>query len=240
MCKATSNSNISWSKKWNLHLTAFFNNVQSPFNRKMEQSANRKRKGLIKTHPSPSWRSPRYGNTAHAELGGAGAPHGPTALTALTNSELEEKGQGQCFHWGLGWWLPAYINLLCCLLRKTKQQKPNPPGKAKKWALSSVQQWQGLSFSTQRHWNLGTAPSPKEWAISSRRSWLFQRCDFSGISSPATARAPFKPGHPRVFNSQHWQKNLPSHSDPAWQVDLLLLLLLLLFSFLSFILQISY
>ena len=52
MCKATSNSNISWSKKWNLHLTAFFNNVQSPFNRKMEQSANRKRKGLIKTHQS--------------------------------------------------------------------------------------------------------------------------------------------------------------------------------------------
>lgn len=58
MCKATSNSNISWSKKWNLHLTAFFNNVQSPFNRKMEQSANRKRKGLIKTHQSWSWRFP--------------------------------------------------------------------------------------------------------------------------------------------------------------------------------------
>lgn len=58
MCKATSNSNISWSKKWNLHLTAFFNNVQSPFNRKMEQSANRKRKGLIKTHQRRSWRFP--------------------------------------------------------------------------------------------------------------------------------------------------------------------------------------
>lgn len=61
MCKATSNSNISWSKKWNLHLTAFFNNVQSPFNRKMEQSANRKRKGLIKTHQRRSWRFPRCG-----------------------------------------------------------------------------------------------------------------------------------------------------------------------------------
>lgn len=65
MCKATSNSNISWSKKWNLHLTASFNNVQSPFNRKMEQSANRKRKGLIKTHPAPSWRSPPTTETRH-------------------------------------------------------------------------------------------------------------------------------------------------------------------------------
>lgn len=69
MCKATSNSNISWSKKWNLHLTAFFNNVQSPFNRKMEQSANRKRKGLIKTHQSWSWRFPCHGNMANTSRG---------------------------------------------------------------------------------------------------------------------------------------------------------------------------
>jgi len=82
MCKATSNSNISWSKKWNLHLTAFFNNVQSPFNRKMEQSANRKRKGLIKTHQSQSWRYPRYGNQAHAELGGAQALQCPQPLAS--------------------------------------------------------------------------------------------------------------------------------------------------------------
>lgn len=69
--------------------------MQSPFNRKMEQSANRKRKGLIKTHPAPSWRSPHYRNEAQAELGGAGALH---RSTALTDPDRTEKGQGRFFH----------------------------------------------------------------------------------------------------------------------------------------------
>lgn len=230
MCKATSNSNISWSKKWNLHLIAFFNNVQSPFNRKMEQSANRKRKGLIKTQPSPSWQCPST-ETRQGWAGGAGALQDPQSLTALPNPHTtggEGPRQGCSCSWRSGVvattipqlaFLFAEENkagasetqpwILLCSLTNAKGTRKS---QKQRWALSRVQHGHSPSFSTQRQQNLGTAPVPKEWATSCRRSWLLQGCDLSDISSPGTAQVPFQA---RLSQSvQH--KHLPSHPDLSW------------------------
>lgn len=249
MCKATSNSNISWSKKWNLHLIAFFNNVQSPFNRKMEQSANRKRKGLIKTQPSPSWQCPST-ETRQGWAGGAGALQDPQSLTALPNPHTTGgEGPRQGCSWRSGVVATTIAQLAFLFAEENKagasETQPwillcsltNAKGTRKsqkqRWALSRVQHGHSPSFSTQRQQNLGTAPVPKEWATSCRRSWLLQGCDLSDISSPGTARVPFKPGCLRVFNTNTY---LHTQTFPDWGW----FLLLLLFSFLSFILQISY
>lgn len=89
--------------------------MQSPFNRKMEQSANRKRKGLIKTHPAPSWRSPAT-ETGHRlsweeqELCTA-----PDSTDKPTQSWRRAKGGFFIEEWAGG-----YHNTFT-LLRKTKQ-----------------------------------------------------------------------------------------------------------------------
>lgn len=104
MCKATSNSNISWSKKWNLHLTASFNNVQSPFNRKMEQSANRKRKGLIKTHQPRADDTPTMATRHMLSLAEHKLCSGPqsVASTDKFGQNQSRSTKGKYFSWRSG------------------------------------------------------------------------------------------------------------------------------------------
>lgn len=241
MCKATSNSNISWSKKWNLHLTASFNNVQSPFNRKTEQSANRKRKGLIKTHPSPSRRSPPCGNKAQAEPGGAGALQGSKPSQHWkTQTELEEKGQDKYFHWGEGWWLPQFINLLSTFTKENeashesfslanKSQAHQEKPRNELWAVSSSDRAHPFCSKTTEFGHSSTAqrvrqPIQEELAVSV--VWLKWHL---------TARAPFEPGYLRVFNSQHWQKKSTFYTQTIPDRLIFFVVVVAVFSFIIYI-----
>lgn len=137
MCKATSNSNISWSKKWNLHLTAFFNNVQSPFNRKMEQSANRKRKGLIKTHPSPELTMPplrKHGTRWARRSGSSARTHSPHSTDKLRTGG---EGPREVFSLGTGVVITSVHQLALLFAKENKATKAKPTRKSQE--MSSEQ-----------------------------------------------------------------------------------------------------
>lgn len=86
--------------------------------------------------------------------------------------------------------------------------------------LRAVSSSGSTAFSTQRQQNLGTAPLPKEWSISSRRSGCF-----SAVTSVTSQALPLLgcPSSQAISEcSTHStdQNQLPSHSHHTWQVDL--------------------
>lgn len=146
-------------------------------NRKMEQSANRKRKGLTKTHRSWSWQYPATERRRMLSWEEHQLCTGPQALssTEQLRQTQAEVPRGSIFHWEAQFWLPWHINLLSFLLRKTEQlfkihshesfllaNKSQIHQEKPRWGLTSepsqVQQWHSPPFSTQRQQNLGSAP----------------------------------------------------------------------------------